>query len=92
MSDETATTDNRYPEHDKVRAVKNESQRLGAFIEWLNEKDMQICEGEEGLHGVRWYPTTKNIERLLAEYFEIDLQKVGEEKDAMVAEMRSANG
>ena len=77
-----------YPEHRKMHAVKDKSQEIGNFIEWLHEKGLAICVSEERARGIEWYPTTKNIETLLAEYFDIDLKKIGEEKDKMVEEMR----
>lgn len=33
-----------YPEHDKLMAVREESQTLGEFIEWLPTADLRICE------------------------------------------------
>ena len=33
-----------YPECDKVAAVRDESQAIGNFIEWLVEQDMGITE------------------------------------------------
>jgi hypothetical protein len=70
-----------YPEHEKMRAVKEESQRLGEFLDWaLNTRKPSIR-----------IPKFNGIEALLAEYFEIDLKKVSEEKDQMVEELRRAN-
>lgn len=80
------------PEHDKVRAVKDRSQEIGNFIEWLQENNMQICSREEVFpEHHQWFPTHKSIETLLAEYFEIDLDKLEEEKRAMLAELRGEN-
>lgn len=36
-----------YPEHDKLRAVKDKSQTVGEFIEWLGENGFYICERVE---------------------------------------------
>lgn len=32
-----------YPEHDKLRAVKEQSQHQGAFIEWLRDAGYIVC-------------------------------------------------
>lgn len=73
-----------YPEHAKLRSVKNEAQAIGAFIEWLRENNLIIADRDTVEEDAR------GIERLLADHFEIDLQKIGAEKDAMVDELRKA--
>ena len=74
-----------YPEHDKLQAVKEKSQAIGAFIEWL--------QGIKGLTMARWMkdrlmPEHINIESLLAEYFEINLDKLEQEKRAILDDFR----
>lgn len=33
-----------YPEHDKLSAIKDKSQSIGEFLEWLDfEKNYTIC-------------------------------------------------
>lgn len=94
------------PECEKMRAVKEKSQAIGAFLEWLSaEKGVHLAEYHRhsracldheahlvcGLlenHSVRW---NYNIERLLAEYFDIDLNKVEEEKEAILDAIRARN-
>lgn len=89
----------KYPEHEKLRAVKAQSQTIGDFLSWLEERDMAVCErvpediDEDGFSSdEEFVPTQKGIERLLAEYFEIDLRKISDEKDAMIAELHKAAG
>jgi hypothetical protein len=80
---------NHYPEHDKMRNVKDHSQTIGEFLDWMkNEKGFAICEVEQ-TYG-RWTRTTQTTEQLLAEFFEIDLAKIQDEKDHMLAEMRES--
>lgn len=33
-----------YPEHEKLHAIKDQSQSIGEFIEWLGENGYSICE------------------------------------------------
>ena len=33
-----------YPEHEKLQKVKDQSQTIGAFLEWLNEREMHLCK------------------------------------------------
>ena len=32
-----------YPEHEKMEAIMNESQRIGEFVDWLQEKGIFLC-------------------------------------------------
>jgi hypothetical protein len=46
-----------YPEHDKLSKVRNESQRIGEFLDWLSERGMQVMrwhEGDETVSGCSW--------------------------------------
>lgn len=58
-----------YPEHDKLRAVKDDSQTVGAFIEWLGENGYHICqqrapESEVNLDYIAPDPESKRAERM----------------------------
>jgi ribosomal protein S12 methylthiotransferase accessory factor YcaO len=94
------------PECEKMRAVKEKSQAIGEFLEWLSaEKGVHLAEYHRhtrgcldheahlvcGLledHSVRW---NYSIERLLAEYFDINLDKVETEKQALLDHQRMLN-
>lgn len=77
-----------YPEHEKLKAIKDRSQACGEFIEWLNHsKRIHLAEYSHG----ELYPTTKSLLDLLADFFEIDRQKLEDEKLAMLAEQRRLN-
>lgn len=78
---------NKYPEHEKMKAVKERSQIVGEFLEWLESQSMEVCHR----HTYEYEPTDKSREGLLAEYFEIDLKKISAEKDAMCAELVANN-
>jgi sulfite reductase alpha subunit-like flavoprotein len=81
----------KYPEHDKLHEVKDKSQAIGEFLEWLgNEKRGVVCQYEDDSDYP--VPMPHNILQMLAEYFEIDLDKIEEEKQQMLEEMRKAQG
>lgn len=63
------------PECDKLSKISDVSQSIGAFLDWIQEE-----------YGV---DLPKDINSLLSEYFEIDLNKVEEEKQAILEHMRS---
>ena len=93
----------KYPECDKMKSVQPRSQLIGEFLEWLNqEKGVTLaklhehnadCFNEDGERDCgmctqSFYPIRYTIENLLAEFFEIDLEKVEREKRAMLKELR----
>lgn len=78
-----------YPECAKISANREESRKIGNFIEWLQEtgrfigkRDEDDCMDEESL----------TIENLLAEYFGIDMAKVEEERQQMLESMQASGG
>lgn len=74
-----------YPECEKMAAVNDQSQKIGEFIEWLrSEKDLEICEWNGG----DYFPARFSTEKLLSEFFNIDLDTVEEEKYQMLDELR----
>jgi hypothetical protein len=76
----------KYPEHVKLRAVKDDSQKLGAFLDWLQEQGIALYHDEPEPLAV-----CLTTEKLLAKYFEIDLDKIETEKRAMLEEQRQLN-
>lgn len=78
-----------FPEHEKLKLIKDKSQAIGEFLEWLG--------AEKGLHVAQWIsehrlmPANYSTEKLLAEFFDIDLDKLEDEKRAMIEEQRKLN-
>lgn len=88
--------DDYYPEHAKLAKVKDESQKIGQFLDWLtNERPngvIFLCERHPTHQvGDLWVPFDKGIEKLLAEYFGIDEKKLEAEKRQMLEEQRKLN-
>lgn len=76
------------PECDKLLAVSAKSQDLGEFLDWfLHFKGMtpSIWVGSE------LRPLKIDINQVLAEYFEIDLNKVESERRAILDQLGSQN-
>ena len=71
-------------ECEKMVVVKERSQELSNFVDWLREQSLWICEEVEE----HWVPTRKSYEQLFADYFGIDLKKVEEERRALLEEIR----
>lgn len=77
----------KYPEHAKFRIIQSDHVVIRRFIEWLQyEKSYEICRREKHRTFVERFPTKQTTEEILAEYFEIDLKKLEEEKVVMLSE------
>lgn len=74
------------PECDKLHAIKEKSQAVGEFLEWLCQTKgvFLVSFGEDG---EKMCYFQYNREQLLAEFFEIDLNKVEEERQAILEEL-----
>lgn len=101
-----------YPEHEKMRAMRERSQACGEFLEWLSAQGLvlaryhehvnacyeddvfdpprqirmrKICGFTEGVP----FAASYQVEKLLAEFFHIDLAKLEDEKRAMLEDLRT---
>lgn len=120
------------PELDKMHEVREQSQPIGEFIDWLAGQGVQLvrwapvvkerwpwksrydANGEkarvfliadhgpdDGVHGppeeyadeadIEAFPWHESTERMLARFFEIDLNAVEEERRALLDELRELN-
>jgi hypothetical protein len=87
-----------YPEHEKLSAplgytvekVSDLSQQLGDFYHWLMERYTLGVWDDEYYGGQMLMPTRANDRKLLAEYFDLDVDKLEAEKRQMLDEIRSA--
>lgn len=78
-----------YPEHAKLKAIKEEANVIGPFLDWLHDtKKYTICRHESVAGSDVLIPIDEGLEPLMADYFKVDLKKIAKEKDAMVEEMR----
>jgi hypothetical protein len=75
-----------YPEHEKLKALGGANQTVGDFIEWLGQKGWEIARMNEHDELV---PIFKRRDTLIAEFFEIDPNKLKAEKRAMLDSIRS---
>ena len=73
-------------ECDKMLAVGDKSQPIGEFLEWLIGQGLIICKFSDN-HG-EYIPHYEPIERLLARFFGIDLDKVEAEKRKILEDLR----
>ena len=91
------------PECERLHAVSSESQKIGEFLEWLTgEKGLTLAEyhthsdgcydddGDRmcGYSSGSLQPVHIPIEKLLAEHFKIDLDKVENERRALLEYLR----
>lgn len=81
----TALQPVKFPEHEKLHLISDKSQCIGDFVAWLRRRDAVLARWE----GNKLYPEGSPITKLLADFFEIDLEKIEAEKRAMLDELRS---
>jgi hypothetical protein len=87
----SSTPPSEYPEHEKLKAVQGESQLVGNFIEWLSAEHIEFAQyGDKSYTRERLFPMNISTEKMLARYFGIDLQKLNNEKIAMLEAIRRA--
>jgi hypothetical protein len=75
-----------YPEHEKLKALGGDNQVVGDFIEWLGENGYEIARWNDS--GTYCLPCNEGRDALLAKHFEIDLNKLDDEKRAMLGAIR----
>jgi hypothetical protein len=81
------------PECEKLAAVSKESNKIGEFLEWLTD--------DNGVTFARWDDNHErwechsfdylSINQLLAEYYDIDLDKVEDERRVLLEWIREMN-
>lgn len=81
------TIEERYPEHAKQKEVWDEAQGVGQFIDWLADNGYEIAEWDAD--GRRLHGSGKRPDELIAGFYELDLNKLEQEKRAMLAEMQA---
>jgi hypothetical protein len=78
------------PECDKMLAVRDKSQVIGEFLDWLGEQGITLARYTEDTEVKmdRLVPVYTSIDKILAEYFDIDLDKVEQEKRTILKALR----
>jgi len=83
------------PELNKISEVQPDSQVIGQFLEWLDEQEIYLAEwtgsdcdecGDEHLMRM-----IRGKEKLMAQYFSIDLVKAEKERQAILDDIRADN-
>jgi hypothetical protein len=82
---------NPYPECTKMRNARSSSQPIGDFLEWCQEQGLVLCSYNKHRWGGVYEPHNESTERLLARHLDIDLDKVEEERRAMLEELQKQN-
>jgi hypothetical protein len=77
--------DGDYPEHAKLVAVREVSQAQGEFLVWLGEEKNYLLGKWTADEMV---PVHADIQKLLAEFHGVDLNRLEAEKQAMLEELR----
>lgn len=76
----------KYPEHVKLTSISGKSQACYDFMEFLFTKGYHLGKYRGNIE--RLFPENPVLKDLLAEFFDIDLNTLEEEKLAMLQECR----
>jgi hypothetical protein len=89
------------PECEKLAKVHEESQKIGFFLEWLFYAKGVLCKWHDARkewvdekhddyfwESQGYYPIRENIDQILADYFEIDMNKIDAERNALLNSIR----
>lgn len=85
----------KYPEHEKLKLVQEHSNIIGQFLDWLSYergyKICECCEGADARNDDSYYPVNSTTEKILADYYGINLDKLENEKRQMLDLLRKQN-
>lgn len=81
-------------EVEKMAAAQKDSRKISDFIDWLADNGYAICTLQKtGFDGGDfeevWMHKRKSHEEMLADYFEIDLDKVEEERREILESLQN---
>lgn len=71
-----------YPEHEKLEKTSVERNAVGEFLEWAEENGLQLMAVDDGR------PYSVNWQDKMADWLDVDLVKLEQEKRAMFAPLR----
>ena len=74
-----------YSEHGKLKKLGVDTQSYGYFLEWLMRR-FTFCNYDDNT--TLYWQEHVDVNKILAEYFEIDYNKLMEEKEQMLDELR----
>ena len=80
-----------YPMHEKLALISDKSQTIHDFLEWAEDtRGYSLGEWQkiDGYHDEQFWPTRDNDRDLLADFFDIDLNVLDNEKIAMLEAQR----
>lgn len=81
-----------YPEHEKLLKVKDEIETISGFLEWIGEKNLEICFiGDDDRGILERIPIQQTKGALIGEYFGIDDAQIEKEKREMIESIRRDN-
>ncbi len=83
-------TKTKISECNKLTAVKSQSATLSEFVDWLEENGMRICKMVD-CEVAPYEAIMETNEKLFARFFDIDLDKLEEERQNLLKACRHVN-
>lgn len=79
------------PELDRMRGVRDEAATISEFLDWLGSENLSICslvKNRANPSDSYYAPISTSNEKLLAAFFEIDLDKIEKERRLLLEQIR----
>lgn len=81
------------PECEKLASVSEDSNKIGDFLEWLSAQQVSFASWNNESERWELHPLDSlSTNQLLAQYYEIDLDKVEKERRALLEWLRGIQG
>ena len=81
--EERRESDLLFPEHNRLDLIKEEADVIAAFLGWMEVQGWLLADNTG-------FPVDLELEEVLAQYFDIDLDKIAEEKNQLLEKIRNA--
>lgn len=82
------TNEPTYPLCNKWKSVRPQADTLLEFMEWLDGKGIRLCKTGDEEWQEEYFPIFKSHTNLLYEFFEIDAQKLDDERRDILEKQR----
>ena len=82
------TQSKQYPECEKLGAVRDKSQLIGEFLDWLSDYEIVLARYNPNSRLDQLMEHSESTESLLAKFFDIDMGEVERERQQMIDDLR----
>ena len=86
----TIAEQNGYPQHAKLHRLRGENDTIAEFLVWVADQGLELCRYDKSRGPNPWLVDPRDIEDLIADYYEIDRAELAREKQRIALRMQQA--